>query len=113
MQTFQEQKSAALSVAQLYEELQSAENREPWQIMDYMAGFVGDVGKLSKLIMAVEGRRDIANADQMIGHELADCLWSVIVIAEKLGVDLPAEFNATMDELSVSIRAQLMKQNLK
>lgn len=107
MQTFQERKSAALSVAQLYEELQVAEGREPWLLMDYMAGFVGDVGKLSKLIMAVEGRREIPNANEDIAHELADCLWSIIVISEKLGLDLPTEFQSTMNELNLSIQAQI------
>jgi len=32
-------------------------------------------------------------------HELADVLWSVIVIADRCGIDLETAFARTMDEL--------------
>ncbi|GAA4956037.1 hypothetical protein GCM10025331_52010 [Actinoplanes utahensis] len=42
--------------------------------------------------MAVDGRRVIPHAEDRLGHELADCLWSVLVLADRYGVDLVAEF---------------------
>ncbi len=66
-----------------------------------MSGFVGDVGDLSKLIMAKRGlRSDVDDdIDDKIAHELADCLWSVCVLADKYNVNLEAAFLKTMDEL--------------
>lgn len=66
-----------------------------------MSGFVGDVGDLSKLVMAKRGLRGpIDNdIDDKIAHELADCLWSVCVLAEKYDIDLEAAFLKTMKEL--------------
>jgi hypothetical protein len=32
-------------------------------------GFVGGVGDLAKLVMAVDGRREIADARSLLGHE--------------------------------------------
>jgi NTP pyrophosphatase (non-canonical NTP hydrolase) len=64
-----------------------------------MAGFVGDVGDLSKLVMAKANLRHISDVDAKIAHELADCLWSVLVIADRLDVDLEDAFSKTMAEL--------------
>ena len=62
-------------------------------------GFVGDVGDLMKLIIAESGVRDIPDARQKLEHELADCLWSVLVLADAYGVDLEKAFTQTMDDL--------------
>jgi NTP pyrophosphatase (non-canonical NTP hydrolase) len=64
-----------------------------------MQRFVGDVGDLAKLIMASRGNRALDNVDAKLGHEIADCLWSLIVIAQELGIDLEGEFLKTMDDL--------------
>ena len=52
-----------------------------------------------KLIQAKEGIRSVDNVDEALAHELSDCLWSVIILADKYGVDLEKSFNTTMDEL--------------
>ena len=44
---------------------------------------------------------------EALGHELADCLWSILILAEKYGIDLTAEFHRTMAELERHITAQL------
>ena len=62
-------------------------------------GFVGDVGDLAKLIQGKNGVRDVDDLDERLSHELSDCLWSVIILADRFGIDLPAAFLKTMDEL--------------
>ena len=66
-----------------------------------MSGFVGDVGDLSKLIMAKRGLRGPTDddIDEKIAHELADCLWSVCILADKYNINLEAAFSKTMNEL--------------
>lgn len=66
--------------------------RRAWRTADYYQGFVGDVGDLGKLIMARSNLRHYKNQDAKLAHELADCLWSILVIADELGVDLEKEF---------------------
>ncbi|MDY7085620.1 MAG: nucleotide pyrophosphohydrolase [Actinomycetota bacterium] len=82
----------ALETAAMYDRHNVAAGRGEWSPSDVMMGFVGDVGDLAKLVMAVEGRRDIPDARRWLGHELADCLWSVLVLAHRYDVDLPEEF---------------------
>lgn len=84
----------AMTIAELYDRSNAAAGRGAWSTGDLALGFVGDVGDLAKLVMAVDGRREIADARVRLGHELADCLWSVLVLAERYGVDLVAEFDA-------------------
>lgn len=79
---------------------------QPWTREQVMQGFVGDVGDLMKLVMAKAGARPIAEVDRKLGHELADCLWSVLVLAELYGIDLEKEFLRTMDELEAKLAAK-------
>lgn len=70
-------------------------------------GFVGDVGDLAKFLQADAGIRDIPDHRSKLGHELADCMWSIIVLADKSGVDLESEFKNCMNELQENVSSQL------
>jgi NTP pyrophosphatase (non-canonical NTP hydrolase) len=41
-------------------------------------------------------------------HELADCLWSVLILAHHYDVDLGTAFGRTMGELGEAISAKLL-----
>lgn len=64
-----------------------------------MEGFVGDIGDLMKIVMAKEDVREIENVDEKLAHGLADCLWCVLVLSEKYGVDSEKSFLKIMDAL--------------
>ncbi|MCO8270201.1 nucleotide pyrophosphohydrolase [Actinoplanes sp. TRM 88003] len=89
----------AVEIAESYDRHHVAAGREPWSTGDLTLGFVGDVGDLAKLVAAVDGRREIPDARARLGHELADCLWSVLVLADRYGVDLTTEFARMTDAI--------------
>lgn len=97
----------ALQIKNLYDDLNQAQRGRTWTREEFMLGFTGDVGDLAKLVMAQEGARDMPGGREALGHELADCLWSVLVIANAYDIDLVAQFDRTMNELSTAIRSQL------
>lgn len=70
-----------------------------WERGEYVKAFAADVGDLVKLTMGKDGLREIENVDKKLAHELADCLYSIIIIAKKYDVDLEKAFLETMDEL--------------
>ena len=74
-----------------------------WSLEELALGLVGDIGDLAKLIQAHEGVRNADNVRALLEHELSDVLWSVIVIAHRLRVDLPAAFLETMDGIASAI----------
>jgi len=104
MANLKELMERAEEIRKLYEELNAKNGKEAWRIRDYAMGFVGDVGDLEKLIMAKENLRDIKDTDAKLGHELADCLWSILVIANYYNIDLDAEFMKTMDVITERIK---------
>jgi len=83
-----------------YQELNARQGKTAWGIRDYAMGFMGDMGQLQKLIMAKENLRDMPDVDEKLAHELADCLWSVLVIANYYGLDLESEFLTTMSHIA-------------
>lgn len=83
-----------------YQELNAKRGKSAWGIRDYAMSLVGDVGDLQKLIMAKENLRDIEDVDAKLAHELADCLWSILVIANYYGLDLEQEFTKTMSHIA-------------
>lgn len=70
-----------------------------WTREELALGFVGDVGDLAKLLLAEAEVREIPDAKEKLGHELADCLWSIIVLADEYGIDLEEAFLKTMAHL--------------
>jgi len=100
-------KQAAIRVHDLYDELNSKVRGRVWTREEFMLGFVGDVGDLAKLVMAEEGARSVPGGRAALGHELADCLWSVLILAHRYDIDLAAAFRHTMAELEQSITRQL------
>ncbi len=89
----------ALSARKLYSEFEQQKYGETWTREEIALGFVGDVGDLVKLIMAESGRREIPKSKSKLEHELADCLWSIIVLANLHEINLEKSFLKTMDEL--------------
>lgn len=67
----------------------------------YLAGLAGDVGELSNLILEKLGHGDLPGVDVDAGlvHELSDCIWSVLTLADLDKVDLAATFPAEMKKL--------------
>src|SRR5690606_6525128 len=93
----------AMTLHQRFAAAARAKGRPEWSRDDIMQGFVVDVGALMKLSMAKRGVRDVADVDCKLGHELADCLWSVLVLARLHDVDLEKEFLAMIDDVSVKL----------
>jgi NTP pyrophosphatase (non-canonical NTP hydrolase) len=96
---FQKLIERAMELRRLYIEKEKQLYGSPWTSEEIALGFVGDVGDLVKLISAESGKRKIANSREKLEHELADCLWSVIVLSDLHDVNLEGAFFDTMDRL--------------
>lgn len=96
---FQKIIERAMHVRGQYEAKEKQQYGSAWTSEEVALGFVGDVGDLAKLIVAENGRRNIANSREKLEHELSDCLWSVIVLSRLHDIDLERSFMRTMDEL--------------
>jgi len=104
---FDELQRRAIEISNKYDNLNQSKRGITWNKQQLMAGFVGDVGDLSKIIMAKHGLRNMEDIDEKLAHELSDCLWSILVLASKYSIDLPNEFMKTMDLLDKRIDQEL------
>ena len=110
--TYDELLHRAVEIRNKYDTLNQTKRNITWNEQQLMAGFVGDVGDLSKIIMAKHGLREMDDVDQKLAHELADCLWSVLVLASKYDINLADEFMKTMNELDTRIDSELAAQHI-
>ena len=90
-QTLEELTVLSDKLLQHYSSASIQRHAKPWSTEDLMQGFVGDVGDLMKLVMAKSGKREIDSVDEKLAHELADCLWSVLLLAKAYQVNLGKE----------------------
>jgi NTP pyrophosphatase (non-canonical NTP hydrolase) len=99
--------ASALRLNALYEQLEIKRYGRIWSTEELALGFMGDVGDLAKLIQADAGIRHIDDYRAKLGHELSDCLWSILVLANKCGIDLEAEFVRNTRELVDHVSSEL------
>jgi len=102
---FSDLEKSALQLNELYEQLEIKRHGLIWTTEELALGFAGDVGDLAKLVQANAGIRNIEDCKAKLGHELSDCLWSIIVLADKRGID--SEFVRNTGELAEHVSGEL------
>ena len=96
---FRQLMKRALEIRKQYEMKETQLYGSAWTNQEIALGFVGDVGDLAKLVLAENGKRIIPESKKKLEHELADCLWSVLLLADLYGIDLERSFLDTMNDL--------------
>lgn len=107
MSDLTELQQRAIEIRRRYYDLNRKDGHGLWGPKDYTMGLMGDVGDLAKIIMAKENMRRMEDVDAKLRHELADCLWSLLVLADLYGIDLTDAFNQSMDELDDRVKKAL------
>ncbi len=99
----------AEKVKEKYEELNRIKGKKPWTVSEYVQGLVGDVGDLVKLIMIKRNFLDknTKEINKKIRHELADCFWSLMIIAQELDIDLEEEFLINMEYIKQKLSEEI------
>jgi NTP pyrophosphatase (non-canonical NTP hydrolase) len=97
----EEMSTRAMQIRRRFEQFEARSYGQTWSSDDLVLGFVKDVGDLAAAVQQVEGRRPSGAADphDALRHEIADCIWALLVIANRFDVDPVAAFSETMDEL--------------
>ena len=97
MQT-QELTDVALRLHDAYSKRALATGRRPWTREEVVQGLVVDVGELVEASMAKSGIREIPDCDAKFRHEIADCLWSILVLGRLHGIDVEREMSLMVEQ---------------
>lgn len=103
---FAELSLRAAQVRQQYAQWEEVRYGRSWSQEEIALGLVGDVGDLMKLVQGKAGVRPREDLDEALAHELADCLWAVMTLADTYGVDLQTAFLRTMDTIEHSLHGR-------
>ena len=97
----------ALEIRKKYSDLEKKKYGKKWDNEQIMRGFEKDIEDLRRLVVAEERKkdrfRDVMKVDSELSHELADCLGSILVLADRYGVNMEKSFFETMDEIEKKI----------
>ena len=96
----------AIELHTLYAQVEETTNNRDLTNEEVALDFVGDVWDLAKLILGYNGARETTEAEQKLAGQLAECLWSVIVLARLNNIDLEQAFIQTMDEWEQQLSLQ-------
>jgi NTP pyrophosphatase (non-canonical NTP hydrolase) len=100
----EQSRDRAMEVRALYENLERQLNGQVWTLHELMLGFSNDVGTVGRLILAHDGTWGIdGDVDAQLRHKLSESMWWVIVIAERLGIDIADAYPETMDRIAASL----------
>lgn len=90
----------ALEVRALYEILEQRINGKVWSLHEIMLGLSNDIGTVGRLILAHDGTWTIdGDVDGQLKHKLAESLWWIFVVADRLDIDMTEAFTSTMDRI--------------
>lgn len=95
----------AVEVRARFSTFEAATYGREWSTEDLVMGLMTDVGDLSAIVHRLEGRRPLRDTDPKaeLEHELSDCLWVLLVLADRYDVDVGMAFSSTMADIEAWI----------
>ncbi|WP_369371205.1 hypothetical protein AB1046_20905 [Promicromonospora sp. Populi] len=97
--------ATALEVRALYEQIEQRILQRTWTLPELAVGFTNDAAYVGRLVLAAEHTWDIdGDFDAELKHKLAECMWWLFVLADRLDVDLPAAYAETMQKIRDGLR---------
>lgn len=104
-QSLAEANTVALEVRALYERIEQRELHRTWTLPELAVGFNNDAAYVGRLVLAAERTWGIdGDIDAELKHKLAECLWWLFVLADKLNIDLPVAYADTMRKIEGGLR---------
>jgi NTP pyrophosphatase (non-canonical NTP hydrolase) len=103
--TFNEVVERVIEIRNLFEKFEKKSIGKIWGKEEIMLGLVTDVGDLARLVLSKEGfRATTKDLDKALRHEMADCLWAIIILSVKYDIDLCGSLIEMSDDIKVKLK---------
>ena len=102
----------ARHIREPYKQLEERLHGSAWTPQEVMLGYLYDIGELGRLVLAAEDRwLHEGDLPGELEDKLSECLWWVLVLADRLGVDITKAFTTRMNELDVQLTKSVARTN--
>jgi hypothetical protein len=94
----------AMRIRAAYHHLEIEHHNGIWTVEEDMLGFVSDVGVLSRLVMAHEGRwTHESDVESDLKHKLSECFWWLLVLSERLDINASEAYTSFVNKLDAKL----------
>ena len=102
----------ARHIRALYKQLEIRLHGSAWTPQEIMLGYLYDIGELGRLVMAAEERwLHEGDLPRELEDKLSECLWWVLVLADRLGIEMTKAFTRKMNDLDVELKKSVKRSN--
>lgn len=92
--TLSEAVSRSVKLRELYHQLELKYHGSEWTVQEDALAFLTDAGLVGRLTMSVQGRWPVSeNAEPQLEHKLGECIWWLIVMADRMDIDIQNAFD--------------------
>ena len=89
----------SLKIRKRYHELERKYHGSEWTVEEDALAFLTDAGLVGRLTMAKLSRWPKEEEDgQTLEHKLAECIWWLIVLADRMDIDIEREIGAFLEK---------------
>lgn len=88
----------SLKLRALYHKLERKHHGSEWTVEEDALAFLTDAGLVGRLAMAQQSRWPAEPGSPKLGHKLAECIWWLLVLADRMSIDIEQELEAFLEE---------------
>lgn len=102
---FKDLMEQAVRIRKQYHRLEVENHQTEWSVEEDALAFLTDAGLVGRLVMDHEKRWPKPNSEGQLEHKLAECMWWLMVIAERSNIELEHEMKRLFDQLEEATKA--------
>lgn len=88
----------SLELRKKYHELELIHHGSEWTVEEDALAFLTDAGLVGRLTMSQQQRWPIANTKSELEHKLGENIWWIIVLANRMDIDIKEALNHFLDK---------------
>ena len=83
----------SIKIREIYHQLEKKYHQKKWTIEEDALAFLTDAALVGRLTMSQQKRWPLAENDAAeLEHKLGECMWWLIILAERMEIDINAAF---------------------
>ena len=96
----------SVAIRKSYHKLEKEYHDSEWSVEEDALAFLTDAGLVGRLTMSQQGRWPKGgDAVSELEHKLSECIWWLIVLAERMDINMEESLDAFLSELEGNLQS--------